>query len=324
MGVNARCLSALSLMLAMLGTHEASATEIGGGTLRVERRETAGDCPDERALRDATIALGVPPPNRTASSDAVVTFDHDEAGYVAHVEVSGANAGVREVRKPGDSCSPLAEAVTVVLALVFDLAPPEPPAALAPKPPAPVQPPPSVPPPAAPPAPAAFALGLGVSAGAADGLLGDSVVGTIGGGVRPAFGRWELSATALWAPGRTLDYLAASVQLSLLAGRLQGCGWLSRAVARPNLGFCLGALVGALRGRGHGFDHDLHANETWAALEGGAVGRLPLGPRWSIRAGISALVTTGRHEFTVGGAGTAFESSRWAGLVELGPELHFR
>jgi hypothetical protein len=232
---------------------------------------------------------------------------------------------VRELRKPGDSCGPLAEAVTVVLALVFDLAPPESPAVLAPKPPPPAASlPPPPPPPAAPPARSEFALGVGVSAGAADGLLGSSVVGTVGGGVRPTFGRWELSATALWAPGRTLDYLDATVHLSLLAGRLEACGWLSRAVAHPNLGFCLGALVGALRGRGHGFDRDLPANEPWVAFEGGAVARLPLGARWSIRAAISALATTGRHEFTVGGAGTAFESGTWAGLVEIGPELHFR
>ncbi|HEY3493478.1 MAG TPA: hypothetical protein VGK73_02285 [Polyangiaceae bacterium] len=306
----------------------ARASDFAGGTLRVVRSDAAADCPDDVTLQSSTLALGTLPPPAPLPLNVEVEFARDEAGYFARVLTSGSSDGVRELRKPGESCAALAEAVSVVLAVVLDLLPPEPPA---PAPPPPVVPPAAAPeksaPPAEPPRPASqppeFSFTAGVLGGTGYGLLGDAFVGVLAVAGRPRWSRWELALGGLWAPNRTLDYLDASVSVSLWSARAEGCAWGSRSALRPDVAVCLGFLAGSLSGRGEGYGDDFPASDAWFAFEAGAAGRWPFGSKLALRLGISALIPTRQQAFAIAGAGNAFESSDAALLLELGPELTF-
>jgi hypothetical protein len=313
-------------LVAWLVASEVWAAEFSGGSIVVERAETAAECPDEASLVRATLALGTLPAAASPPLNVEVAFRHEPTGYVAQITATGRTEGVREVTKDGDTCAPLAEAVSVVLAVLFDLAPrvEEPAPARAPVPP----PSPPVETPLGPgvidePRPSRSSLGAGVEAGAAYGLLGGALVGTLGGAVRPRWGHWELAAGALWAPGRTVDYSPGTVSLSLVAGRAEGCGWLRDSARRPDLGLCAGFLAGALRGHGRGFREEGSAVDAWLALEAGVAGRWPLSSNFALRLGISLLVPTRKQSFSVKELGSAYESSPVAGVAELGPELRF-
>lgn len=321
----------------VFGAASARASDLAGGTLRVTRSETAADCPDDITLQSSTLALGTVPP--APSSDPLnvdIDFERDEDGYVARIRTSGRSEGVREVRKPGNTCAPLAEAVSVVLAVVFDLLPPEPgpqaPGPEAPPEPTPVAPPPAKPAPPLPPPERAretrpgteFSFGVAAQGGLAYGLLGDALVGAVSLGVRPRFGRFDIGIGGLWAPNRTIEYLDGTVSVSVWSARIGACGWLNPSVLKPDLAACLGFLVGSLNGSGEDFDEPGNASDLWLAFEAGAAGRVPLARNWALRLGISALIPTRQQSFEIRGGGTAFESSPAAVLLELGPEWRFR
>ena len=162
-----------------------------------------------------------------------------------------------------------------------------------------------------------------LSGGAAYGLLGAGVAGTLSGAVRPRLGHFELALGGLWAPNRTVEYEPGRVLLSLAAGRIDGCAWLRSGTVRPDLGLCAGFLTGRLRAKGRDYLSTDTANDAWFAFETSAQGRWPLTPNLSLQLNISLLVPTRHQDFTVANAGVAFESSPVAGLVELGPELRF-
>lgn len=322
------------------GGGSARAAELAGGTLTVVRDTETADCPDESALASATLALGTPPADRAEGVTVNVVFQKDAFGYGALVTTTGNEGGLREVRKPGPTCAALAEAVSVVLAVVFDLAPREEgavPEAPRPAPPVVVAPaaPPRVdtPPPARPRPPSRSArgpeLGFGVGAhGAVSyGLLGAAAAGAVSGALRPSLGRWELGVGVLGAPNRAATYIERTVYVSMVAGRLTGCGWLFPSRSRPDVGLCAGLLLGRLRARGDGFDEDAPpVSNAWLAFEGGAAARFPVTPNFALRLGISLLVPSRRQTFTVTRAGrpeAAFRSTAAAGLLELGPELRF-
>jgi hypothetical protein len=318
----------------------AQAAEFAGGTLTVARDTESADCPDEAALAISTLSLGTPPAERTEGVAVSVVFQRDAFGYGAIITTTGSQAGVRELRKPGPSCAALAEAVSVVLAVLFDLAPLEQPPKVLPiaSPPPEAAPSPVLPPPRAPerppsrPEPArprtfGRSVGVGVQGAGSYGLLGAAPVLAVAGAVRVSSGRWELGAGALGAPKRAVEYIGRVVYVSVVAGRLVGCGWLFSSRSRPDVGFCAGMLLGRMRARGDGFDDDAPvARATWFAAEAAAAGRLPLTANLAVRLGISLVVPSRSQRYTVTMAGTprtAFRSSPAAGLFEAGPELRF-
>ena len=320
---------ALLVVTVTLASRAASAADFAGGTLTVEREEAAADCPDEAGLEKATLALGTLPGAPKAPLNVEIAFRRAGVSYVAELRTSGSAEGVREVTKEGDTCAPLAEAVTVVLAVLFDLRPREThvePAPAAPPPAPPPPAPPAPPPQAAPPERSGprGSIGMLLSGGAGYGLLGTAVVGSLSGAVRPRLGHFELALGGLWAPHRTVDYEPGRVVLSIAAGRLDACAWLrTETTRRPDLGLCAGFLAGRLRAEGRDFLTTDTANDAWFAVEAGVHGRWPLTPNVALQLGISLVVPTRAQEFTVANAGTAFESSPVAGLLELGPELRF-
>lgn len=323
----------------LFGVSPAQAADFAGGTLTVVRDAETSDCPDEAALGAATLALGRPPAERTEGVTVSVLFQRDAFGYGAIVTTAGSQAGVREIRKPGPTCVTVAEAVSVVLAVLFDLAPPEeravedtpepeppPPPAPAPTPPpqleAPARPAPRREPPRS--RARELSVGIGAHAAASYGLLGVAPAFAVAGAVRGGIGRWELAAGALGAPNRAVEHLDGVVHVSVVAGRLGGCGWLFPSRSRPDVAICVGLLLGRMRARGDGFDSDAPAvHDAWFAAEAGAAARFPLTRNVALRLGISLLVPSRSQTYTVAGGGTAFQSSPAAGLLEAGPELRF-
>jgi hypothetical protein len=214
-----------------------------------------------------------------------------------------------------------------VLAVLFDLNPRETGTVAPPRvtPPTPAPEPPAAPPPRAgteQPRQSA-SIGIAVSGGAAYGLLGSALVGTLSGAVRPRLGHFELALGGLWAPNRSVDYPPGRVLMSLLAGRIQGCAWLRPDVARPDLGLCAGLLAGSLRASGDGYLYDFPVSNAWFAFEASGEARLPLSRNAALQLSISLAVPTRQQSFTVENAGVAAESSPVAGLLGVGPELRF-
>jgi len=322
----------LVVLLALLVSAGARASELAGGTLVVHRTAEAADCPDEPALAASTLALGTLPPAAPTPLNLEVSFRHEQAGYVAEVRASGRTEGVREVTKEGATCAPLAEAVSVVLAVLLDLSPRD-------TTPAPAPPPLATPPPAPaanpnqraePQAPASaleppepLGFGAGVQGGVAYRLVGDGLAPTVSALLRSRLERWELYAGALWAPSGSADYLEHTIQMSLLSAELGGCAWLRRSRHRVDAALCASFLVGSLHARGKGFPSDVPASDAWFAVAAGLDGRLPLARNWALRLAISAIVPTRRQTYTVAFAEGAFEASPVSGLLELGPELTF-
>jgi hypothetical protein len=317
----------------------AQAAELAQGTLTVVRDAETSDCPDDAALANATLSLGRPPAERAPGVDVTVVFQRDAFGYGALVTTRGSHAGVRELRKPGPTCAATAEAVAVVLAVLFDLAPAEggnveeaPPVVAAPTPPEPSRPRTEArPAPRRSPRPSPsrrvgpeLRLGAGAQAGLSYGLLGAAPVPVFSAALRPSIGRWEIGAGALGAPNRAVTYLGGVVYVSVVGGRLTGCGWLFPSPSNPDVALCAGVSIGRIRARGDGFDLDAPvATDLWVAYEAGVGGRLPLSRNVVIRLGISLLVPSRSQRYEVRGAGNAFESSLAAFLFELGPELRF-
>ena len=316
----------LVVLTVTLGADPAYAADFAGGTLTVARDDTTADCPDEAALSRATLALGTLPDAPRAPLNVELAFRREGATYVADIRTSGSAQGVREVAKDGASCAPLAEAVTVVLAVLFDLTPRETNTA---NPPQPLATAAVAPPPPLPPLPPSErrgthgSIGVALSGGGAYGLLGPAFVGTLSGAVRPRLGHFELALGGLWAPNRTVEHAPGRVFMSLAAGRLAGCAWLQTDVAQPDLGLCVGFLAGALRAEGDGYAENYPPRDAWFALEAGTQGRWPFTRNLAINMGISLLIPTRRQSFTVANAGVAFETSPVAAWLEVGPELRF-
>jgi hypothetical protein len=309
----------------------AEANEIVGFELSVARTPEAADCPDAPAVAAALQQVGSDPARRAPEAEegplfTQVLFDRDSTGYVAEVRSTGRKTGVRVLRNGASTCAPMAEATTVVLAVLLDLLPegvnePAPatvviaPSSRASAAPAPARPA------AAPNRPIAVALGVETGLGA--GVFEDVAAGSLGGAVRPSYGRWELGAGALWVPTRSLPYMNGHVKVALLGARLTGCAWVVSFGNRIGFAGCTGVLLTALRGQGDGFDRDFTATRFWPVAEVGLRGRLELSDRLSLRLGVTGLLPLRRLTFSVERLAVAYETPSLGVLAEIGPELRF-
>jgi hypothetical protein len=303
----------LAIAAASGWTPPARAARLAGAELEVLRRVGAQDCPDDAALTRSVSALGTAPPARpTESLRAEVIFERDENGYVATIRSFGRKAGLRRLTTTANDCSSLADAVSVALAILFDLIPatepqPETRASEAaraeePRPP--------------------FTFAVGVRAGAGYAVLGDAVSGVFSGVLRLSRERFQLLGAVFWTTPHENDFSNGFVHAGLWGGGLDACFRLGsnapRAVAWSP---CAGFRLGRLSARGEEFDRNYVVAQTWAAVVAGGNVRLPLTKKWSFVVGLSALVPLYEHVFSVAGAGTAFESQPLAVLLGLGPEI---
>lgn len=345
--VTIRIATAISATLAvLLSSGAAWALPFSGGELRVQRSAEASDCPDEQAFAASTAALGTPSAEISSSAlSVVVELARDQGGYVARIRATGRKSGERELRSTEDSCEALAEAVGLVLAVLFDLLPDDgdgsafpssadtPPVATAPPAfsvtPAPrASAPPdtrrsqphagaSRPPPATRPV-----VWLGAYPGVASGLLGHALSGQLGAAIHARLGRRLAWGTGgFWAPGRDVSHGPGVVSVFLAAGREEITLTLARS-ARGELAARAEFLLGAIAGRGRGYDRDRTATELWLAAGLGAAGRWRLGPRWWLALSTLLIVPHRTQTFSVAEVpGSAYRGAPAAVLIELGPEL---
>jgi hypothetical protein len=304
-------LAPLSLCTALLlHTAAAAAVDLAGAELVVERSLAAQDCPDAAALARATLGLGSPPTTRAAALALTVRFDRRLDGYSAVIQAAGRKQGTRELHHPAPTCRPLADATSVVLAVLSDLIPPPDPEA-EPKP---------VPVPAPPPAPAprSFSAAIGIESGLAYGLLGPSVTGTVSALLRGRYQAAELELGAFWGLPHYDAVSPGVLETQLFSGTALGCWWFGASV-----GACVGSGLGVLDGSGHGFDHDGSATAPWFTGLAGLAGRISVRPRWSCRFSLSAVVPFGSQSFLVAPLEEGFRSAPAAVWLRFGPEFRF-
>ena len=328
-----------TLLFSALAASSALAEPVPGGEVRVERSERALDCPGEKELIDAALALGSAPAGVAGGSSIVVRFDRNGGGYRALVSANGQKTGERELETDDADCRRLADAVAVVVAVLLDIVPPEaaasfdasvPPVATPTPPPAPPEKT-AVPPvksapwqrPRSPSRP--LAVSLRAEAALSVGLLGGAVSPTFGGSAAVTRGPWQLALGGFWVVPRDIPFDPlpnTSVHVSLSLGTADGC--YRFAGGRPHAWetwICARFLAGVIGGDGRGFDHHYPTREPWFGAGPVFTLRLPLTRAFALRFGAGAVVTLGDHTFDVQNYGPAFDSPPLSAAVSLGPEL---
>jgi hypothetical protein len=278
----------------------------------VTRDPGTEDCPDGAALADRVRSMrGEARGDPAASYD--VRFTLDERGLSASIRASGSTSA-RVLRDRGPSCSALAQATAVTLALLLDsdaAETPEPAPALvvASVPPAdelpetPILEEPSR-------ARATFSLGGGVLAG----VIAPVVPAfTADAGIELL--RFRTSVGALAVFPQTTELAPGVVRQSLVTGFARSCLAPYRD-RRLRFDVCSGVYAGVLKGEGSGYTRNESASTPWLALPFElALHSVSPGFGWEL--GAAALVPIRRHDFEVDGVGVAYASPAIAGLLSL-------
>lgn len=273
-GARGRCIAVALGAGAALGSADDSRAAERAARLQVTRGLEAADCPDTEALRQRIASLvgdSVWAADGAAADVSIeIRIDRGPEGLRALVR---AGAGDRELVDSGPGCEALADAIALTTALVLDpdhVGAPRPPPA-DPGPPAvtpapvwvPVVEPDRPDPPDDEPRPEwTFDAGVLQSAG----LLGSSAVGLSLAAGRHLAGPFSGVLGVVWAPSDEIDLGPGKVDMSLVAVHAAGCAGAPRAAGPVGLAGCAGAGLGLLRGQGEGYDEDVTADQTWAAV----------------------------------------------------------
>jgi len=295
-------------------------------SLVVTRADGAQDCPDAAALVDQVrtiagadvVAAGL---GGAASRTLIqVAIEHNFSGYSAQISAAGARHGSRTLQDWGPTCSSLADAVAVTIAIFLD-----PYANPLPKAPASIAATAASPPASTvvkahePTPPSSFFAEA--SGGGALNVLAHSVPFVAGQlGWRPS-PRW---AVALGGAILTTDSTAPNggrVELRLAYASLQACGTALGDVRGPNLAWCVAQQVGSLGGAGDRYRTSSSEHAWWLAMALGPQATFPLTPALAWVLTGNAVIPWVRQGFdtqTNGLRTTAFRSPALGGLVSLG------
>jgi hypothetical protein len=275
--------------------------------VEVERTALAGDCPGREELSAAVERILERPIHETETSEGVVRvivqFKKEASKYQAHLQLRGSKSGERTLTDSSDDCQPLAEAVSVAMALFLDQELPEVPEKIPPEPAVERT---------APERPLALraAFGTGIAAG-------------LGSGLSPVF-EVELSLavggflleTGLGGTATTSQELEPGrVRTQLVFASVRGC-YLFGDLWR--FGPCAAFGMGSLRGRGIGYEANASQSLWWTALGPGLVLQRRLGPSSSrIFGGARGdlWIPTQSQSFRVDNVGAAWESPAVQGAV---------
>jgi len=305
------------LLASVVETFHAGARAQGIEGLHVERAAGAETCPDALGLGQRIAEIRGRP---QASSSAGYEVGFDRTGDSFRATIRGGPSGESERVLDGrGSCSALAQATAVTLALLLDSE-----AERASKPATqPASPPPArrtprPQPVAQAPEPPAARLDGTLSVGAA-GLafvlrpLSPAFTGEIG--VRLA--RFRLGTGVLWNPTQSLPLDSGQLNVSLLSGTLRACVTLKRA-SRIELDLCSGLFAGAVTGKadGPGITDNAARTRAYLALPlelSLAQLSSPLG--WEVGAG--ALAGLSHHDFEVEGLPNAYRAPRVGAMLSF-------
>jgi hypothetical protein len=284
----------------------------------VDRHAEASTCPQAgEVAKSLDLLVGrhavstVEQPGSPARIE--IEFVRTSIGHDARIRAlrPGRRPSVRDLHDSSpDSCSGLAEAVTLTLALILDTMEGPPPAQ------------PKEAPKRAENAPVRrdrVSTGS-LSAGAAftSGLL-DSARGAM-------LGSFELASRAghsgglgfLYAPAQTIEFPPGTVSISLWALSLRGCACVLGNAKSARLSVCAVPSAGSLHAEGAGYTTSRATSRPWLALgaELSATGPIadPLG--WSLRTGL--LFPVQEESFRVDGVGVAYTPSKQAVYLAAG------
>ena len=298
--------------------------------LEVERAEAASDCPDADALRARVELIRRAP--LCASADAKeaglvrvsVRFVRTPAAYQAELRLEGAKHGERTLQDRSDGCEPLADAVSVALALSLDQGgelgvPARPSEQVAASPARPARP--------------ASTEPREPSAASRPWHLGTAVEGG------PAFGfaaplSWSVAAHAEGKKGglglelgvrsvlpSTTDAGAARLRTSWLFAEAAVCRTWGEAYA---LGLCARFAAGRVHGEGVGYAESRAASLAWLAPGAGVTfGGSLAGPLvWGLTG--TLWVPVRRLTFSVENGGTVWRASAVSATLGLVAGVRFR
>lgn len=298
--------------------------------LVVNRSPDVMDCPDA-----STLALVVekqmqrpvldPSPESSGTSVVEVTIARSPAGYSATIRNGDLS---RDLADPGSTCTELADALALTLAIMLDNEPMV-------VPPKPAEPAPTIKSSTLPPIAVRLILpphrwNIGVA-----GSLGETI-----GFLTPfshaisleAFFRYRAASFSIGAfllPWATAGDSSASVHLQLWTGFLAGCGRIAGQTSHLHFDLCGQSFLGVVHGEGVGFVTNRQESKPWFGL--GAMGMLagPIVSRldWFLRLGLTVPIVTQRFtgSRTVGTVDnptevsrTLFEPAKFAGYLAFG------
>jgi hypothetical protein len=283
--------------------------------LAVERGPGAETCPNESELVSLVERVRGAPA-ASGAGEYRVRFARSETGFEVTI-ASADDASERSLDDRGETCTALARATAVTLALLLDVersAPADDPPEQSRRDVARVAPVPV-------PLPDTARdvtreprwVGLELGAAALVGVL-RPVAPAASGGIDFGAGAFRAGAGALWAPETELELGVGAVNPSLLGITLEGCYAPLRS--RLRLELCTGLVAALVRGEAHGFTRDSSRTRPWFSVPVGlsfGVAPAPLG----LRVGLSLLVPIRRQDFQVDGAGVAYESWPVAALFQM-------
>jgi hypothetical protein len=306
---------------------EPRAPTANASALIVDREPGAEACPDQAALTASVVAIRGEAELGDARYD--VRFATSADGYKVTIR-SDPSGLVRTIESSDATCSALARATAVTLAVLFDSEPedrattpvPAPPPAPSPgsRRPSPRE---SVSPTFTPSGalPATTELSLGATALA--GVLGPVAFGASG-DLGLEVKRFRAGVGVLWMPTRSLALGPGDIRESLTAGRLALC-YAPLATARFRLDACSGAMLGVMTAAGRGFSRDERRVRPWLAVPVVAEAAIWTGRiGWGLEVG--AVFPAHRSDFSIDGLGAAYRSPSVAGIAALcvtllGPSL---
>lgn len=302
----------MALTAALGFARPASAFELAGADVTVQKSADAAACPDAQALSRAVLGLWMAPARIAERLQITVQFTRTAAGFAADIHTSGAKSGTRHLETTGTSCGPLTDAVAVTLALLLDLVRVRPraeqhvegrdferePVSAAP-----------------------LTVAAAVRAGGGYGVLGPAASGLISASLSATRRRFGLEAQLFWTTPRAYAYDEGFVEVGLWGGGLDACYEATSDPSRMTLRPCAGVRVGSLSGSGARFDANAHAKQAWVALAVGVHVELPLKGRWRLVAAPSLVVPAREHVFGVSGRGAAFESLPVAATLQIGQKF---
>ena len=305
-------------------------------------------------LAEAHRMLGGKPPEggRTVTARATVTAQEGTWRLEMSTDVDGV-VGERTIS--GNTCSEVAEAAALVLALAYDPeavaraqvdpepAPqpvlpqpprPPPPPTISPPPPTisppppPLLPAPSPPPVISPPAPNpalvdeepwSFAVTAHV-AGDVGALPGPAL--GIGGGVALRVWRIRMRASAsYWLEQKETLPSGAGGEFALFTAHAAGCPLL---LLQPiELGGCLGLELGRMRAAGFGVDNPGEDAVLWAAVRPQVEATWLAAPPFGVRASVGAAIPFTRPLWILERVGEVDRPGAVTGRAEFAVELHF-
>ena len=282
--------------------------------LFVERGAGAEQCPDTDSLNGRIAQIRGRTPQEPAGNYRV-DFLHREDVFTAVITTGPGGSKVRVLEHTGPSCSALASATAVTLALLFDADTavkngPEPIPAPAPiavhvidVPTPPVEPP--------------RAERLATVAVGGAGLVG--VLRPVSPGFSAEAGvggkLWRAGVGALWALPQTVSLGPGSIDEKLVSGYVRACGAPARS-GPLRFDLCSGFFLGLESAEATRFTRNDRRARTWLAFPldiAFAWWQPPIG--WELAA--SGLLPVKRQDFAIDGLGVGYETPPVAGMVSL-------